>query len=163
VRDWTFGNKCLKYRRALGMNPGIFRHSISSSRTFLNAKNRGRRQIEPSWGKPIGIEEVAFADSELLDQEKQAKPVHVQERLGPRALCRPYGGVYNSNGVMEVRDSSDVPGETSQGACEETGLIIDGMADYHFNDLLGKPGGRGRARRRHPWRKTTRVHSPDSG
>jgi hypothetical protein len=68
-----------------------------------------------------------------------------------------------SKGVMEVGNGGRVPGAAGRGACEETALIIDEMDDYHFNDLLGKPGDRERAYRGNLWRSTTRTHSSDSG
>ena len=47
------------------------------------------------------------------------------------------------NGVMEVKNSGDVPGVTSHGARAETVNVIDKVGDDHFGDLQGKPGGRG--------------------
>ena len=36
---------------------------------------------------------------------------------------------------MDVRNSSDVPRATGEGACEETESVIDEVGDDHFNDL----------------------------
>jgi len=47
---------------------------------------------------------------------------------------------------MEVGNGGSVPGVAGQGACKETALVVDEMVNDHFNDLLGKLGGRGRTR-----------------
>jgi hypothetical protein len=60
----------------------------------------------------------------------------------------------NEKAVMEMRNSGDVPGMASQGARAETAHVIDEVDDNNFNDLQGKPGGRGRGRRRHLRRNT---------
>ena len=108
-------------------------------------------------------------DPELLDQGEQAKPVHVQERFGPQGVpCHrqgstEQGGSHDVEGVMEVRNNDDVPGAAGQRTCEETALVTDEMADYHFKDLLWKPGSRGRVCRGNLWGGTTRTDSSDSG
>ena len=38
ARDRTVGKKLLKYRRSFGMKLGIFRYSIPSSWTLVNAR-----------------------------------------------------------------------------------------------------------------------------
>ena len=87
-------------------------------------------------------------DVQLLDKGKQAKHVLVQKGIGPSgsSVERVVGA--NDEGMMEMRDSSDVPRVTSQGTCVETGLVVEKMNDDHFNYLQRKPGGGGRACRR---------------
>jgi hypothetical protein len=41
----------LKYRRTLGMKLGMFRSCISSSRTLVKRKNRGRKKCSTGLGK----------------------------------------------------------------------------------------------------------------
>ena len=67
----------------------------------------------------------------------------------------------SDKGVMKVGDSGDVPGVTGQGACDETGLVIDKMSDDHFDDLLGEPGGRGWGCQRNVVRIIRRTRAPD--
>ena len=89
------------------------------------------------------MDEDASADLELLNQGKQTKPVLVQERFGPQETpFHPQGGNHSSKGVMEVRNGGDIPGVTGPGACKETALVVDEMGDDHFDNLVGKPGGR---------------------
>ena len=78
----------------------------------------------------------------------------VQERFWPSGLLRQTEGCGNE-GVMEVGNGGDVPGVAGQGACEETASVIDEMVDDHFNDLLGKFGGRRRTRCGNLWRSAT--------
>ena len=63
---------------------------------------------------------------------------------------------------MEVGGGSDVPGVTSEGTRAKAARIIGEVSDDHFNDLRGKPGKWGRARRRRP-RGTPGTYPPDSG
>ena len=53
--------------------------------------------------------------------------------------------------------------EIGQGACEETGCVIDEVGDDHFDDLRRDPGDRTRACHRSLRVSTPRAHSPDSG
>jgi len=53
---------------------------------------------------------------------------------------------------MEAGNGGNVPGITGQGACVETGRIIDQMGDDNSDDLQGKPGGRGQTCGRGFWR-----------
>ena len=69
---------------------------------------------------------------------------------------------WNDEGVMEMGNSGNVPGATGQGAREEGLLVIDEMSDDNFDDLLRKPGDRGRGCHRSLWRSNSRTHSPDS-
>ena len=66
----------------------------------------------------------------------------------------------SDKGVMEAGGGSNVPGITGQGACAETACVVDEISDDYFNDLKGKPGGRGWACRRGPWGD---IPSLDSG
>ena len=74
----------------------------------------------------------------------------------PRTSCR-------DECVMEVRESGDVPGITSQGARQEAAGVIHKVGNHHLNDLQRKLGGRGRARIRYPWGGARRTYSPNSG
>ena len=126
-------------------------------------ESRQGKEVEPCWGKPT-VPREALADPELLDQRKQAKPVQARERHRPHSPLRPpVGGDNGSKGVTEVRNGSNVPGVTGQGAREEIIFVIDEMGNDHFNGLLGKPVGRGRARRRSLWGSATKAQVPDSG
>ena len=62
---------------------------------------------------------------ELLDQGKQTEHVHVPDRIGPLGSSAKYVFGVNGEGVMEMRDSGDVPGEACQGACAETAFAVD--------------------------------------
>ena len=42
---------------------------------------------------------------------------------------------YGGKGVMDVRNSSDVPRAASHGAREETEPVTDEVGDDHFDDL----------------------------
>ena len=101
-------------------------------------------------------------DPELFDQGKQTKPVHVHEGVRPHDPS-PYERIgRNSEGVVEVRNGDDVPGVTGQGAREETVSVVYEMDDDHLNNLVGEPGGRGRACRGNLWRRVTRKQTLDS-
>ena len=63
---------------------------------------------------------------------------------------------------MEVRDSGDIPGVTGQGARPETASVIDKIGNDDFDDLKGKPGGRGRACRRCLRGNAPEAYPPDS-
>ena len=44
---------------------------------------------------------------------------------------------------MNMRNDSDVPRVTGQGAREETGCIMNEMGDDHFDDFQREPGDGG--------------------
>jgi len=107
------------------------------------------------WGKPNGLIPVASpVDPEPLDQGKQTKHVHVPEGIGPPEFLVQRADV-NDKGVMERMNGGDVPGITGEGTCAEATCVINEVGDNHFDDLLGKPGGRGRACRGGLWGSTT--------
>ena len=105
-------------------------------------KSAQKMTIEPLRGKttdPIA-REVILSDLELLDQGKQTKFVHMQECFGP-LRSKFLGWVWvpmNDKGVMKMRNGGYIPRVTGQGTCEETGHVIDQMADDHFDDFQGK-------------------------
>jgi len=68
------------------------------------------------------------------------------ETIRPLKLLAP--AVVDEKVVMEVRDGSDVPRVTGQGACAETADVVAKICDDHFDDLQGEPGGRRRAGQR---------------
>jgi hypothetical protein len=76
---------------------------------------------------------------EPLDQGEKPEFVHVLEgNVPPRFhVC---GGVSSDNGVMETGGRGNVPGTTSQTACQKAVLVIGYMTNDHFGDLLGKVG-----------------------
>ena len=39
--------------------------------------------------------------------------------------------------IMKMRDCGNIPGVTGQGACQKTALVVDKMADDHFDNPLG--------------------------
>ena len=45
----------------------------------------------------------------------------------------------NGEGMMEMRDSSDIQGVAGQGTRSETAGVVDNIGDDNFDDLLGKP------------------------
>ena len=51
---------------------------------------------------------------------------------------------FDDKGMMEVGSSGDVPGATDQGVCTETAYVMDEICDDDFNNLQGKPTGKGR-------------------
>ena len=64
---------------------------------------------------------------------------------------------------MEVGDSGNVPGVTNQGAKAEATRVVGEVGDDHFNDLVGKPGDRGRGHRGGRRRGTPRTRPLDLG
>ena len=85
---------------------------------------------------------IPLIDLELLDQGKQAKRAHIPNLIGPLKFPSLPVIVYEDKGVIEMRNSGDVPGVTGQGACAETVCVVSKISDDHFDDLQGKPGGR---------------------
>lgn len=87
---------------------------------------------------------------ELFDQGKQPEFAHVPEWFGPLGSVTPVtlGIGLGDKGVMQMRNGDMIQGVTGQGACE---------------DLHGKVGEIGSARRRSLWRSTARKKSPDYG
>lgn len=82
--------------------------------------------VEPFRGKSIGAVGIAFADMELLDQGKQTEFVHGPEWFGPQKFrIRAQGMGLDDEGVVELRNSGNVPGITGEGACEETPRVVD--------------------------------------
>ena len=73
--------------------------------------------------------------------------MHVPDGVGPPELSV-IGVDANGEGVVEMGNCGNVPGVTGQGACAETAHIMDQIRDDCSDDLEGKPGGRGRGRRR---------------
>ena len=53
-----------------------------------------------------------LVDIDPLDQGKQTKPVHVQERFGPREPIRLHRRDRSGKGAVEVGNDDDVPGVT---------------------------------------------------
>ena len=53
------------------------------------------------------------------------------------------GTGWSDEGVMEMGNGDNVPGVTGHSACVKTVHIVGEVGDDHFNDLLGKPVGRG--------------------
>ena len=73
--------------------------------------------------------------------------MHVLDGVGPPELSIA-GADVDGKGVVEMGNGGNVPGVTGQGACAETAHVIDQVRDDDSDDLEGKPGGRGRGRRR---------------
>ena len=102
--------------------------------------------VEPLWGNFVA---VGPTDPECLDEGKQAKSVHTLETITPLKFSFP--GVADEEIVMEVRDSSNVPGVTGQGACEEAAYVVGKIGDDNFDNFQRKFCGRGlRGNRRDP-------------
>ena len=119
--------------------------------------------VEKFWGKYIGTDGIVYLELELLDQGKQTKLVHVPEWFGPQEFIVSFPAIGCSDkGAMEMENGGNVPGVTSQGACEETVCVVSEMGDDHFDDLLGKPGGKGRACGGNLWGSASRTRYPDS-
>ena len=57
---------------------------------------------------------------------------------------------------MEVRDGSNVPGITGQGACAETAYVVGKIGDDHFDEFERKSGG-GRSLEKDPLNTATRL------
>ena len=106
---------------------------------------------------------AALVYLETFAQGRQTKPVHMSEWFGPHKLHAPPHGGYDGEGLVEMGNDDNVPGVAGQGAREETGCIVDKMGDDHFDYFRGKPGSRGRARRRSLRVNTPREDSPDPG
>jgi len=113
--------------------------------------------VEPRLGKCVA---VGPTDPECLDEGKQAKSVYGPETIRPPTLWAP--GVANEKVVMEMRDGSDVPGVTGQGACEKTVYVVVKIGDDLFDNLQGEFGGRGRACHRSLRRSIPVIHLVDS-
>ena len=81
-------------------------------------------------------------EPELLDQGKQTKRVHMPDGIGPQKFSSIIPIEVNGKGVVEMRNSGDIPRVTGLGACAETASVISKIGDDDFDDLQGKPGGR---------------------
>ena len=118
--------------------------------------------IEQFWGKSISAGEYPHLDLELLDQGKQSKLAHVQERFGPQKFIFSGPAIsWSDKGAMEMGNGSKVQGVTGQGACKKTVYVVGKMRDDHLDDILGKPGGRGQACRGSIRGTTSRMRSLD--
>ena len=101
---------------------------------------------ESFWSKFAVVRGFTSADPKLLDQGKQTKPMHMTEWFGPHNIfpCPRVRG-WDGEGLVEMCNNGDVPGDTGQGACEETGCVMDEVGDDHFDYLRREPGDRTRA------------------
>ena len=78
-------------------------------------------------------------DPESLDRGKQTESIHVRDGVVPPGLSVDVNG----KGVIEIRNSVDVPGVTCKGACAEAAGVISEVGSDYFEDLRGKFCGRG--------------------
>ena len=72
--------------------------------------------------------------------------MRVPEWSRPEALLAPLvakGMVVGREGMMKMRDSSDVPRITCCGTCEEGALVANEVRDNPFHKLLREIGDRG--------------------
>ena len=73
--------------------------------------------------------------------------MHVPDGFRPPGFSVPEVDA-NGKGVIEMRNSGDVPSVTGRGACAETVRVVDKIGDDQLNDLHRKSVCRGRVRRR---------------
>ena len=78
--------------------------------------------------------------------------MHAPERLGPHGLPAFPGGGYDGEGLVEMRDSGNVPVVTGKGAREDAWRVVGEIGDDYFNDLQGEPGSR--------CRRSPRISAP---
>ena len=88
--------------------------------------------------------ETPRAEPEPLDQWKQTKYVRVLDRIGPLKFLVPGVGD-NINGVIEMRNSGDVPSVTGRGACLKAVCVISKIEDDEPDELHRESVDRGRA------------------
>ena len=81
-------------------------------------------------------------DPELLDQRKQTQRVSAPKGVGPRKFSRRVH-LMNGEGVVEMGNGGDIPGVAGHGACAKSAIVVDKIGDDIFDNLLGKPVGRG--------------------
>ena len=67
----------------------------------------------------------------------------------------------NDEIMMEMRNGGDVQGVASQAAGAKAEQVIHKVSDDDFDDLLGKPGGSGRACCGVPLKGAPREHLPN--
>jgi len=79
---------------------------------------------------------------ELLDQGKQAKHVHILNRVEPPKFRFVRATVDHGRGVMEMGNSGDVPGTTGHGTCAESACVVYNIGNDRFEEIQGKADGR---------------------
>jgi len=106
---------------------------------FPEVRERGKVTRGPSV-KPFGSEgRRESAVTESLDERKQAEVVYVLERPWPPDF--PGTQAVGREGVVEMRDSCDVPRVASHGTyVEHGGSVAGGVGDDKFHEFLWKPG-----------------------
>jgi len=84
-----------------------------------------------------------LVDVEFPHEGKQPEPLYVKEWSGPHGFpwYVPWKGL-GSKGVVKVRNGSEVPGVTGQGARKKAVLVVDEVGDDCFTDIQGKSDGR---------------------
>ena len=79
---------------------------------------------------------------EPLDQGEKTEFVHFPERIRPpKFIFSP--NVWSDECVVKMGSCGDVPGATSEAACQKTVLVVHYMGDDRFDNLLGKIDRRG--------------------
>ena len=116
--------------------------------------------VELFWGKRIAA--AVPTEPERPNKGKQTKSMHVLEGVRPPKFLAERV-IVNEEVVMEERDGSGIPRVTGQAACAETACIVREICDNRFNDLRGKLGEWGRARRKKLRGSTPGAHPPDRG